>query len=122
MKWLIPYAGETFTFDDERLSASEARLQKRITVGMAPFVAERAREQMDPDAWVAALVIGRLRSGLDAIAAADIDADEVDLMAAMKLTREAGQAEVRDLRAAAKAAPDAPADVEAPAAPEAAAS
>lgn len=103
MKWQIPYRGETYVFDDARLTASEARLQKRITDGMSPMTAEQARGLMDPDAWVAALVIARRRSGLDADAALDIDADEVDLMACMHATRVAGEAEVAELRAAAQA-------------------
>lgn len=104
MKWLISYAGETWTFDDARLTAAEARLQKRITDGMLPMQAEQARGLMDPDAWVSALVIARRRTGLDANAALDIDADEVDVMECMRLTREIGEAEVAALKAAAKQA------------------
>lgn len=93
MKWHIPYAGETYEFDDARLTASEARLQKRVTGGMSPVDAERAREELDPDAWVSALAIARLRIGLDAAAAVDIDGDEVDLMAAASATRSGLEAE-----------------------------
>lgn len=93
MKWTTEYAGETYTFDDLRLTASEARLQKRITDGMSPAGAERARFELDPDAWVAALVIGRRRIGLDVAAALDVDADEIDLMACMAATNKANQPE-----------------------------
>lgn len=81
MKWQIPYAGETYEFDDVRMTASEARLQKRITGGLSPNAAEKARlEQLDGDAWLAALVIARVRIGLTTEDAADIDLDELDLM------------------------------------------
>lgn len=93
MKWTTLYAGERYTFDDERLTASEARLQKRITDGMSPVAAERARFELDPDAWTAALVIGRRRIGLDPAAAMDVDADEIDLMACMAATTNAMQPE-----------------------------
>lgn len=93
MKWTTEYAGETYTFDDARLTASEARLQKRITDGLSPAAAERARFELDPDAWVAALVIGRRRIGLDVAAALDVDADEIDLMECMAATAKANQPE-----------------------------
>lgn len=93
MKWTTLYAGERYTFDDERLTASEARLQKRITDGMSPVAAERARFELDPDAWLAALVIGRRRIGLDVAAAMDVDAEEIDLMACMAATTNAMQPE-----------------------------
>lgn len=108
MKWLTEYAGETYIFDDARLMASEARLQKRITAGMSPAAAERARFELDPDAWISALVIGRRRSGLDEVAAADVDADKFDLMACMAATTKAGLAE----QAQAKAEPEPDVDAE----------
>lgn len=86
MKWLVPYQDTTWTFDDERITASEARLQKRITDGLLPAQADGARAQMDPDAWVAALVIARRRSGMSADDALKIDADDLDLMACMNAT------------------------------------
>lgn len=86
MKWQIPYAGETYVMDDARLTASEARLQKRITDGLRPAAADVARQEMDPDAWVAALVIARRRIGLEVGDALDVDADEIDLMACMEAT------------------------------------
>lgn len=86
MKWLIPYADKVWTFDDSRLTASEARVQKRITEGMLPAQADQARMQLDPEAWVSALVIARRRTGLAPDVALDVDADEVDLMDAMALT------------------------------------
>jgi hypothetical protein len=108
VKWLIPYAGETYTFDDEHISVSEARVQKAITDGMRPSAAEEARQEMDPDAWVAALVIARRRIGMEPADALDINVDEVDLMACMAATRAAGHAELAELKAA-KAKVDAPA-------------
>lgn len=116
MKWTTLYAGERYTFDDERLTAAEARLQKRITDGMSPVAAERARFELDPDAWLAALVIGRRRIGLDVAAAMDVDAEEIDLMACMAATTNAMQPEQADApakprarsRKAATPEPDAP--------------
>lgn len=109
MKWLIPYAGETYTFDDEHISVSEARVQKAITDGMRPSAAEEARQEMDPDAWVAALVIARRRIGMAPADALDINVDEVDLMACMAATREAGRAELAELKASAEKAKPGPA-------------
>jgi len=93
MKWLVPYQGTTWTFDDERITASEARLQKRITDGLLPAQAEQARAQMDPDSWVAALVIARRRSGLSVDEALRVDADDIELMACMRATNEADEPE-----------------------------
>lgn len=111
MKWQIPYAGETYEFDDVRLTASEARLQKRLTDGMTPVAAENARAQLDPDAWVAALAIARRRIGLDAEAAVDIDGDELDLMAAASATSGNGDEDKPKPRR--RKAPEAPAVVDA---------
>ncbi len=73
MKWQIPYGGTTYEFDDGHLTAGEARLQKRLTDGSMPSDADVARAKMDGDAWIAALVIARRRTGLEQ--AADIDED-----------------------------------------------
>lgn len=97
MKWLIPYAGKVWTYDDSKLTAAEARVQKRITNGQLPAQADQARMQLDPEAWVAALVIARRRAGLTADVALDVDADDVDLMDAVELT-------MKDLQAQAAAA------------------
>jgi hypothetical protein len=99
VKWQIPYQGRTWEYNDERITASEARLQKRLTGGLLPAQADRARQEMDPDAWVAALVIARRRSGMEPDEAAAVDADLVELMACMQATREAGEAELEELRA-----------------------
>jgi len=99
MKWLIPYAGKVWTYDDSKLTASEARVQKRITDGQLPAQADQARMQLDPEAWVAALVIARRRAGLAADVALDVDADEVDLMDAMELTTKDLQAQAAEAKA-----------------------
>lgn len=100
MKWLIPYQGQTWTFDDDRITSSEARIQKRITGGLLPAQADAARAQMDPDAWESALAIARLRSGMDREKALAIDSDDLELTACMTATREAGEAELRAARQA----------------------
>lgn len=93
MKWQIPYAGDVLVFDDDHITASEARLQKRLTGGMAVTEAENKRMQLDPDAWVAALAIARRRGGMEADEAVDIDLDQLELLAIMERTREAVIAE-----------------------------
>lgn len=75
MKWQIPYQGRTWEFDDSRLTFSEARMQKRITAGLTPTAADRARHELDPEALIAALVIARKRAGLPVEEAALIDSD-----------------------------------------------
>lgn len=118
MKWFIPYAGETYEFDDARMTASEARLQKRLTDGLSPNAAERARlEQLDGDAWLAALVIARLRLGLSTEDAADIDLDEFDLMLIPGATQAAAvaDAEAKPAKPRGRKAAAAPAEDPAPA-------
>ena len=108
MKWQTPYQGQTYEFDDSRLSASEARLQKRVTAGMSPVEAERARGDLDPDAWIAALLIGMRRAGRDVDATTVIAADDVDLMAAARATRTTAQAARDTATAAAEEEPATP--------------
>lgn len=82
MKWQIRYQGRIWEFDDTKLSMPEARLQKRISGGMTPVAAERARQELDPDALSAALAIARKRAGLpleEAIVVADDD-EEIDVI------------------------------------------
>jgi predicted nucleic acid-binding protein len=93
VKWHIPYAGEVLVFDDGRITASEARLQKRITGGMSVIEAENKRLELDPDAWIAALAIARRRGGVTADEAVDIDLDQLELVQIMDRTREAVTAE-----------------------------
>jgi hypothetical protein len=88
VKWQIPYAGDVLVFDDDRITASEARLQKRLTGGMAVTEAENKRMELDPDAWIAALAIARRRTGMNADEAVDIDLDQLELLQIMDRTRE----------------------------------
>jgi hypothetical protein len=104
MKWQIPYEGKTWEFDDERLTASEARIQKRLTDGMTPVRAEAARMEGDPDVLIAALVIARVRAGVDREEALVVNDELVDLVAITDATNAALDAEISKLDAAAKAA------------------
>lgn|GEM_PF-5833055 len=90
---MIPYQGRDWVFDDSRITASEARIQKRITSGNTPSVAGGARFELDPDAFVAALVIARKRAGLELADAFNIDDDELDLTAIIEATEAAVKAE-----------------------------
>ena len=127
MKWVCPYQGTDWVFDDDRLTATEARIQKRLTEGMTPVQADQARQDADPDALVAALVIARRRAGLDPVEAAQVDPDEFDVVEALGSTLEAAQEAMRAPREAkpARRARRAPKPVEKPAedepAPDAAA-
>jgi len=78
MIWLIPYKGTTYKYDDARVNASEARLAKRISGGLAPVELERRRWLLDPDAWLAALAVAMRRAGSDATSD-EIDLDELVL-------------------------------------------
>lgn len=89
MKWIIPYQGRNWVFDDARITASEARLQKRITGGATPAAAGGQRFELDPDVFVAALAIARKRAGLELAEAISIDDDELDLTAIVEATEEA---------------------------------
>lgn len=91
MKWQIPYAGKTWEFDDSRITASEARLQKRLCGGATPSVANASRFELDPDAIVAGLAIARRRAGLPVDEAIVIDDEELDLTAVMDATAEAAK-------------------------------
>lgn len=112
-KWLIPYGDRTWEFDDTRLTASESRLHKALTGGLSPLAGERARFELDGDAWVAALVIARRRTGMSADDASRVDADEVDLTAALRATRDQAERELRELRDAVRDSGGDTADVDA---------
>jgi hypothetical protein len=87
VKWQIPYDGRTWEFDDGRITASEARTQKRLTDGLMPTAADSARLALDPDAWVAALVIARRRAGLSAEDAVAVDDAQLELSAITDATK-----------------------------------
>lgn len=91
MKWILPYAGQDWVFDDSRITASEARLQKRLCGGATPSVAAASRFELDPDAIVAALVIARRRAGLPVDEAIVVDDDDLDLTAVADATAEAAK-------------------------------
>lgn len=80
MKWQIPYNGRDWEFDDQRLTLTEASLQKRLAGGGTPADIEERRLGRDGDAWLAALVIARRRAGLSPEEALDVDGDRFDLM------------------------------------------
>ena len=90
MKWYLPYGHgddvETFEFDDARLTAAEARIQKRITEGATPTRADQLRMEGDPDALTAALVIARRRAGVPDLQAVQVDADALDIVAVIEAT------------------------------------
>ena len=86
---MLPYQGKTWEFDDSRITASEARTQKRLTGGATPTQASAQRFELDPDALVAALVIARRRAGLSAEDAAVVDADDLELTAVAEATERA---------------------------------
>jgi hypothetical protein len=88
----LPYEGTEFVFDDARMTASEARLQKNASGGMSPAEAERRRYLLDPDAWVGALLIAMRRSGRADVKADDLDLDALELTAIVSAT----EAENRD--------------------------
>lgn len=94
MKWILPYQGRDWVFDDSRLTAGEARLQKRLCGGSTPSAAGTARFELDPDALVAALVIARKRAGLPIEEAVSIDDDELDLTAVAEATEKAAKVRV----------------------------
>ncbi|WP_103381942.1 hypothetical protein [Pseudonocardia dioxanivorans] len=93
MKWQIPYDGRTWEFDDARVTASEARLQKQLTGGLSPTAADAARLGLDPDAWIAALVIARRRAGLEPEEATAVDDARFELGAISDATNAFYQAE-----------------------------
>ncbi|MBW0088230.1 hypothetical protein I4I73_03245 [Pseudonocardia sp. KRD-184] len=116
MKWKIPYAGEVYEFDDARLTATEARLQKRLTAGLSPNAAERARlDDLDGDAWIAALVIARTRIGMSTEDAAKLDLDEFDLMSILSATRAADASDAKPAKTRTRKTAAAPAPAEEPA-------
>jgi hypothetical protein len=88
----LPYQGRDWEFDDSRLTAAEARLQKRLCGGSSPSIAGASRFELDPDAVVAALVIARKRAGLPLEEAASIDDDALDLTAVAEATEKAAKA------------------------------
>lgn len=92
MKWILPYQGRDWEFDDARLTAGEARLQKRVTGGSTPSAAGASRFELDPDALVAALIIARRRAGLPIEEAASIDDELLDLSAVGEATEAAAKA------------------------------
>jgi hypothetical protein len=92
MRWILPYQGRYWEFDDSRLTAAEARLQKRLTGGSTPSVAGASRFELDPDAVVAALVIARRRAGLSVEEAVSIDDELLDLTAVAEATEAAVKA------------------------------
>jgi hypothetical protein len=100
MRWTIPYDDTDYEFDDGRFTASEARLQKRLTDGMNVVQAETARNGLDPDAWIAALVVARRRTGMTADVAADIDLDAFELVKIAEATKRSVQKQLDDLGAA----------------------
>lgn len=113
-KWQIPYQGTVYVFDDASITASEARLQKRMTrdplagtPGLTPAEADEKREQLDPEPWVAALAIARRRAGLATEVAVDINGDDLDLMDILTRTRlmYEGLLAARRAEAAAESAP-----------------
>lgn len=73
MKWHMPYEGTTYVFDDERVTAHEARVMKRVTEGMSPVQIAAKRLEGDPDVWVAMLVVARERAGLESLQAVQVD-------------------------------------------------
>jgi hypothetical protein len=99
VKWYLPYGTgddvETFEFDDSRLTAAEARLQKRLTEGATPTKADALRLEGDPDALTAALVIARRRAGLDDMTAVQVDADALDIVAVIEATFDAAKKAVK---------------------------
>lgn len=111
MRWRIPYAGEIYEFDDSRLTRAESILQKRLTGGLSPVATERARlDQLDDDAWLAALVIARRRIGLSDEAAEDINDDEFDVLAIPVATQAAVAAETKPAKARTRKAATPPAE------------
>ena len=112
MKWAIPYGGELWEFDDTRMTASEARLQKRITEGMTPTQATRARFELDPDVFVAALVIARRRAGLELDEALAIDDEALDLTAIADATEQVVRKEQNERAAERARASDTEADAD----------
>jgi hypothetical protein len=94
LKWQLPYQGRTYEFDDARLTAAEARLQKRLCGGATPTQASASRFELDPDALVAALVIARKREGLPLDEALSVDDEALDLAAVGEATEAAMKAAV----------------------------
>lgn len=95
MKWQIPYGGRTWELDDSRITASEARLQKRLTGGLSPVAADAARTELDPDAWFAGLAIARKRTGLAIEEAVAIDDEQLNLGDILDTTTAAYAAEAK---------------------------
>lgn len=112
MKWHIPYQGREWVFDDSRITASEARLQKRVTAGLAgsnglaPAEADARRNVLDPDAWIAGLLIAMRREGEEDLRAERIDLDEFVLSDIVDQTLKVELAELAKERAAADAEPE----------------
>jgi hypothetical protein len=98
VKLYVPYQGREYVFDDSRLTHSEARLQKRVTGGMTPIAAEEARQGLDPDAWLAVLLIGMRRAGQETDPD-EINGDDLDIMAAVWLSRERADEEIAQRKA-----------------------
>lgn len=114
MKWHIPYEGREWVFDDSRITASEARLQKRVTAGLAPgsnglapAEADARRNVLDPDAWIAGLLIAMRREGEEDLRPERIDLDDFVLSDIVDRTLEVTRAELAKERA--DTGPDAPA-------------
>lgn len=84
--WAIEHGGRDWLFDDQVLMYDDALLQKQVVGiigdGMEPTPSdiERLRLGRHHQAWLAALVIARMRTGLDREAAAQIDTAQFNLM------------------------------------------
>lgn len=92
MKWHIPYDGREWIFDDSRVTASEARLQKRVTGGLAPAEADQRRNVLDDDAWTAGLLIAMRREGEEDLRPERIDPDAFVLSDIVDRTLEVARA------------------------------
>lgn len=80
MKWIAPYEGTDWYYDDARRpTVYEAQLMMQVSGGLYGDELTHALARENPNAWLAALVVARKRSGMPADRARKVDPDRLEL-------------------------------------------
>lgn len=80
MRWILPYEGTDWFYDDARRpTVYEAQLMMQVSGGLYGDELTQALARENPNAWLAALVVARKRSGMPTDRARKVDADRLEL-------------------------------------------
>lgn len=108
MRWIAPYDGTDWFYDDDRRpTVYEAQLMMQVSGGLFGDELQQALAQENPNAWLAALVVARKRSGLPIDRARKVDADRLELEDCINATIAEAQ-RAKDARGTADDAQEAP--------------